>query len=277
MFKRIRFLREVKVKANWTKRFQSHVYHDESGITGLETAIILIAFIVVAAVFAFTIMTTGLFSSERAKTVARSGLSEVASSLILKGPVYAEASDTIIPPTGMVPSKLIFQVALAGSVGDEVSLKLDGLAFRYVDENSVYSFDVPSSPLMAKENHLFPSFVHLYLSEHSFSCGTSEGVIAAVHPIKNPGTPGGWEYPALTVSDVIHWVGLCWIVQTEPHNQMLEVGELAEITLFYWLGNVLPISKSGTRFRLEMIPPGGTVFTFERTFPRDLEKIMILE
>jgi flagellin FlaB len=39
---------------------------EEYGITGLETAIVLIAFVVVAAVFAFVVLSTGLFSSERA-------------------------------------------------------------------------------------------------------------------------------------------------------------------------------------------------------------------
>jgi flagellin FlaB len=37
----------------------------EKGITGLETAIILIAFVVVASVFAFTVLSTGVFSAER--------------------------------------------------------------------------------------------------------------------------------------------------------------------------------------------------------------------
>ncbi|MGA2286130.1 MAG: archaellin/type IV pilin N-terminal domain-containing protein, partial [Dehalococcoidia bacterium] len=40
---------------------------EEEGITGLETAIILIAFVVVATVFAFVVLSTGLFSSERGK------------------------------------------------------------------------------------------------------------------------------------------------------------------------------------------------------------------
>jgi flagellin-like protein len=35
----------------------------ERGITGLETAIILIAFVVVASVFAFTVLATGIFAS----------------------------------------------------------------------------------------------------------------------------------------------------------------------------------------------------------------------
>ena len=39
---------------------------DQKGITGLETAIVLIAFVVVASVFAFAVITTGLFISEEA-------------------------------------------------------------------------------------------------------------------------------------------------------------------------------------------------------------------
>lgn len=35
----------------------------EEGITGFETAIILIAFLVVASVFAFVVLSTGLFSA----------------------------------------------------------------------------------------------------------------------------------------------------------------------------------------------------------------------
>lgn len=37
---------------------------NKRGITGLETAIILIAFVVVASVFAFTVLSTGLFARE---------------------------------------------------------------------------------------------------------------------------------------------------------------------------------------------------------------------
>ncbi|MEE8363798.1 MAG: archaellin/type IV pilin N-terminal domain-containing protein, partial [Dehalococcoidia bacterium] len=46
---------------------------DQRGITGLETAIILIAFVVVASVFAFTVLSTGIFSSERSKETVYAG------------------------------------------------------------------------------------------------------------------------------------------------------------------------------------------------------------
>ena len=49
---------------------------DQRGITGLETAIVLIAFVVVASVFAFSVISTGLFISEKAAESASAGLGE---------------------------------------------------------------------------------------------------------------------------------------------------------------------------------------------------------
>ena len=56
------FTSDWEIKAQLQK-----LIREQSGITGLETAIVLIAFVVVAAVFAFTVLTTGLFTSEKAK------------------------------------------------------------------------------------------------------------------------------------------------------------------------------------------------------------------
>jgi len=61
----------------------------QRGITGLETAIILIAFVVVASVFAFTVLSTGVFSSERAKETIFAGLSEAKSTLRPSGSMIA--------------------------------------------------------------------------------------------------------------------------------------------------------------------------------------------
>jgi len=63
---------------------------EESGITALETAIILIAFVVVAAIFAFTVLSTGTFLTERSKEAAYAGLEEVRGSLELKGSLVLE-------------------------------------------------------------------------------------------------------------------------------------------------------------------------------------------
>ena len=68
------------------------VWGDQRGITGLETAIVLIAFVVVAAVFAFAVITTGLFGSEKASATATAGLGEASTSLTPKGAVIAQAN-----------------------------------------------------------------------------------------------------------------------------------------------------------------------------------------
>ncbi len=61
----------------------------EKGITGLETAIILIAFVVVAAVFAFTVLSTGIFATERAKETVYAGLEAARSSIEPRGSMIA--------------------------------------------------------------------------------------------------------------------------------------------------------------------------------------------
>ena len=73
---------------NPIRRMQALV-KDQRGVTGLETAIILIAFVVVASVFAFTVLSTGIFSAERGKETIHAGLRESRSSAELKGSVIA--------------------------------------------------------------------------------------------------------------------------------------------------------------------------------------------
>lgn len=51
-----------------------NLVRDESGITSLETVIILIAFVVVASVFALTILSAGTFSAERGRQAIYAGL-----------------------------------------------------------------------------------------------------------------------------------------------------------------------------------------------------------
>jgi flagellin FlaB len=84
------------------------IYRDERGITGLETAIILIAFVVVASVFAYTVLSAGIFSSQKAKEAIYSGLEEVRASLSLKGSIVAEDTDADDDV-----DQLVFVVALA--------------------------------------------------------------------------------------------------------------------------------------------------------------------
>ena len=60
---------------------------DKRGFTGLEAAIVLTAFIVVAAVFSYMVLGAGFFSTEKAKSVIHTGVETATSSAELAGDV----------------------------------------------------------------------------------------------------------------------------------------------------------------------------------------------
>jgi archaeal flagellin FlaB len=72
-------------------RYFKNIYKEQKGITGLETAIILIAFVVVAAVFAYTVLSAGLFSTQKSQEAVYSGIKSTESTMSVKGDVIAKA------------------------------------------------------------------------------------------------------------------------------------------------------------------------------------------
>jgi archaeal flagellin FlaB len=86
----------------------------EHGITGLETAIVMIAFVVVASVFAFVVLSTGLFASERGRETVFAALAKTRGSMALTGGVLATSNQTKI-------TTITMDVTLAAG-GDSVNL-----------------------------------------------------------------------------------------------------------------------------------------------------------
>ena len=76
------------------KRLYKTLRRDERGITGLETAIILIAFVVVASVFAYTVLSAGIFSSQKGQEAVYAGLEEARASMEPKGSMFAYGNGT---------------------------------------------------------------------------------------------------------------------------------------------------------------------------------------
>jgi len=73
---------------------------DKKGMTGIETAIILIAFVIAASVFAFAVLNMGLIATQRAQEAVGAGLEQASSSLLLdtlvqKASGYPAAVDNI--------------------------------------------------------------------------------------------------------------------------------------------------------------------------------------
>ena len=77
-------------------RLLRRIKENQQGITGLETAIILIAFVIVASVFAYVVLSAGLFSSQKAKEAVYAGMEETRSTIEIKGDVIAKMESGVI-------------------------------------------------------------------------------------------------------------------------------------------------------------------------------------
>jgi flagellin FlaB len=121
---------------NRFKRLLGRTAGAEEGITGLETAIILIAFVVVATVFAFVVLSTGLFSSERGKEAVYSGLQKTRGTLELRGSVIANTDGTTV-------QNLVFDVANAAG-GEPVNLDPAAASNKVVIDYRDNTVNVPN-------------------------------------------------------------------------------------------------------------------------------------
>jgi flagellin FlaB len=105
----------------------------EEGLTGLETAIILIAFVTVAAVFGYAVLSAGIFSADKAKGTIYQGMEEAKSSMEVKGSVIATSA------AGTEVSTVEFVVANAiGEYPIDLSPQGDAnnvTVISYADEN----------------------------------------------------------------------------------------------------------------------------------------------
>lgn len=72
----------------------TRLHRGERGMTGLETAIILIAFVTVASVFGYAVLSAGLFSAERGKETIYAGLEQAKSNMDISGSVIALSDNT---------------------------------------------------------------------------------------------------------------------------------------------------------------------------------------
>jgi flagellin FlaB len=120
---------------NILKTLIGKLHRNEDGITGLETAIILIAFVIVASVFAFVVLSTGLFSAERGKDTVFAGLEKARANLELRGAVTIE--DTDASGTITTADDIVFNLATAAGgspVLVDPAATSNSVVINYIDE-----------------------------------------------------------------------------------------------------------------------------------------------
>lgn len=135
------------------KRLVKSLRRDDRGITGLETAIILIAFVVVASVFAYTVLSAGIFSSQKGQEAIYAGLAETRATLEVKGSVYAYGNTT----TGNVTAVTVTLTNTMGGQAIDLTPNTDGnsthaTVISYTDKNQHVSDLLWTASWIGKNN-----------------------------------------------------------------------------------------------------------------------------
>jgi len=96
---------------------------NDEGFTGLEAAIVLIAFVVVAAVFSYVVLGAGFFTTQKSQEVVHTGVAQASSTLEIVGNVYGTAT-----AAGGQIDAINFSIALAPG-GTSVDLNKTTITF----------------------------------------------------------------------------------------------------------------------------------------------------
>ncbi len=216
----------------------NRVHKGQKGITGLETAIILIAFVVVASIFAYTVLSAGLFSSQKSQEAVYNGLKTAQSTLELKGAVVATAEPTHTGATGYV-----------GSITFTVGEQTGGQQLDFTDPTASGNNDGLAANDTTANNPVIISYIDKdqrvdNLMWTKVFAGKNNG-----DEILDPG-----EAIQITIGSTTHGVG---------------IGNLTDALA----ANKLVANKT---FTIEVQTGKGSVLTFSRTIPATVDSVMTL-
>jgi len=218
----------------------------KKGIVGIEAAIVLIAFVIVAASLAFVALNMGLFTTQKSKEVMQRGLEESTTALEVDGSV------TALSDSGSNVSVLAIPIKTAPGRG-QVDLATD---------KAVVSLIIPSEGYQ-------DILAGVYYWNGTDLVDPVTGGIAGstAHQVKNLSLTNITK--ALFGSNFTTGAPKAYVVfiRTVHNDTVLEFGEKAIV--------VVATTKDGAlvsydTFKVEIMPPEGSPLTVERTIPATL-------
>ncbi len=215
--------------------------HTHRGIIGIESAIVLIAFVIVAAALAFVVLNMGFATTQKAKTTIISSLGEASSALEVSGKVTAVAN----VPRGVVNATSVPLKVTAG--GSTINLDNSTVSVKYLSNSVEY------------DNILVATMT-----------GRTYGNLSqAFEDAKDNTFQGIWQITQNPVNDttvnpntaaVLYWT----VSAQSPPNAILEPGEHAVLGIGYG-PNDRPVGLD--KIRAEVLLSSGATLTVERNIP----------
>ncbi len=102
------------------------------GLTGLETAIILVAFVITSSAFAFVVMNMGFITAEQAQSVIGGSMDEASSALQLDSDIIGTFANSTDEAANVCLTKAVFYVTL-GPGGSALDMDNDQIVITYAN------------------------------------------------------------------------------------------------------------------------------------------------
>lgn len=209
---------------------------DEKGFTGLEAAIVLVAFVVVAAVFSYVMLGAGFYTTQKSQEVVHTGVTQASSSIAPSGDVIVRGSDE----TGEADA------GSGGAVGQ--------ITFYITNTAGGTAVDLDKTILTYTDNDD-------YVTQEYLAAADTKGPVAVIPADDAWAVTNGWVYQS--------------VIYTNDDN-LLEKGEkykvVCDLTELISASGAKTLPEVNEQIKIEVKPPEGAVLTISRTLPAALNK-----
>jgi len=243
MFDHTKHTSGLKPKYNILKTLESKLRSRKTrrGVIGIESAIVMIAFVIVAAALAFVVLNMGFSTTQKAKTAISSSVTESSSALEIAGKVtgFGDIANSQLNAT-VIPLKV------AGG-GDAVSLDPTLTDIKYYSNTVRYDNIFGTGCALGSSGNIINA-----------SGAVATGMVGKACIDHDPLTNlGDGQYPNSTKAMVY------WDVN-KNNNNILDVGEHANLIIVY---KNTDQPKQLDNIKAEIIVPTGSALTVERQVP----------
>ncbi len=254
----------------------------------------LIAFLVVASVFAYAVITTGQFSGEKAQTSARSGVKAAKSTMSPKGSmILSEAQSVGTHDTGANSADLVDGangafIVEGVVVGDTIRNVTDGSSCAITsltattitcvlaggtenDWDSGEAYEIDMDQVATVKFKVTPS-----PGAEPFSLASGNMVVSFNDASNNQnGTylatlPFGGGADPFAAANTVYWTHT-WLVGTGP---AIDTGDVVEFTVA--IKNLTKPLTTNAGFSVEVVPQSGSALAVSRTTPLEMALVMDL-
>jgi len=229
--------------------------HSHRGVIGVESAIVMIAFVIVAAALAFVVLNMGFSTSQKAKTTIISSLEEASSSMQIAGTITAVGCISSDSGCNFIQrvNATIIPLKISKS-GNAVNLSPDLVSVSYIGKSVQY-------------NNIYVGTITTDVFRSSIlAFRQAELETDSAFDAFNGANPVNGTLPSET-SAFVYWS------KRSNTNQILELGEHAQLAVAFTT-NDRP--QALDKINLEIIIPNGATLNISRFIPNITHEVLDL-